>query len=613
MKQGSTDHYDRLQVKLTSMVLKVVLVVFLLIFGIVLITSYRYYRSQEINSQQIQLNKTASQVLTLQTTTENLVKQVLYDETVQRAFGDVGTSVGIYLYDRRNAQKTLLKYSHSLEGIQELLLYKSDGQTVSSQEVRDPFNPERERNDWYQRFLETGKQEEYSGVHSSEPYSGGNVEQVISYILRYFPSEMNGYQQGDIIANIRFSKLQNMVQFEDTMISGYCLFGSDHTSLLQEKNLTLDYDEILDEITGQGSTGVIPLKSGNVLLYSRELEDDWMLAVEIDGRSLLHAALRSNAYLLVIFLILAVVLIIALHLAINRFVTPIKQLSDAAAAVGEGDFTVSVDINTRDELEMLADVFNKMVVNIRTLMHESVEHEKVRRKMQVENLLLQINPHFIYNTMNSIVYMARMNGNPQIADFANAFISLLQGTLREDDSVYNTVRGELETARNYLYLQQYRYPDKFTYEIDCPEELLDCQILNVMLQPAVENAIFHGLAPKETSGVLKISVQRIQGETHVSDILNGKDDREETADSNEKDVLCIRIEDDGVGMSAETLMQQNSPGQAKHRGIHGIGVANVRERIVQIYGEDYGLEIESEEGVGTCVIMKVPYEKAVQE
>jgi len=185
----------------------------------------------------------------------------------------------------------------------------------------------------------------------------------------------------------------------------------------------------------------------------------------------------------------------------------------------------------------------------------------------------------------SIEYMAKMSGNHQIADFANAFISLLQSTLDVRDSIYNTVAAELTTVENYLCLQKYRYDDKFTYEIDCDEELKECEILNVMLQPAVENAIFHGIAPKEENGRLKIAIRR------------------------EGDSLHVMVADDGIGMSAETLNELTKPDHNPNGGVRKIGVANVRDRIREIFGQPYGLTIESELGIGTRVIMTDPYMK----
>lgn len=207
------------------------------------------------------------------------------------------------------------------------------------------------------------------------------------------------------------------------------------------------------------------------------------------------------------------------------------------------------------------------------------------RRMQIENLLLQINPHFIYNTLNSIVYMARMEGNRQIADFTGAFIALLQSTLNIRESVFSTVRDELRCVENYLNLQKYRYEDKFTYEIQCEEELLECQMLNVMLQPIVENAIFHGIAPMEGNGALKIRIIR------------------------EEDALRISVEDNGVGMTRESIEEQFKKDYRQEGGVRKLGVSNVRERIREIYGEPYDMVIESQPGKGTWVIMRIPFRR----
>jgi len=226
-----------------------------------------------------------------------------------------------------------------------------------------------------------------------------------------------------------------------------------------------------------------------------------------------------------------------------------------------------------------------MVIDINVLMKESVEHQKNIQKMQTENLMLQINPHFIYNTMNSIVYMAKMSGNPDIADFTNAFISLLQNTLRVRNSIYSTVEEELKTVQSYLYLQEFRYGNKFTYDIQCETELLDCQVLNVMLQPVVENAIFHGIAPKNGVGKIKIMIRR--------------------ADQ----FLELVVEDDGVGMSRETMNDMLKTDYIQKSGIHKIGIGNVKQRILDIYGVLNGLDVESTENVGTRIIMRIPFIK----
>lgn len=569
----------KLQLRLTRIVLLPVFVAFFLIFIIVISTSYNYYRNQEITNQSNQIDKTAAQISSLQSTINNIAKQVIYDDVVQKGIVAVASSTGEYLYQRRNVQETLAGYSHIVDSIHEIMIYTVDGRTFSSRNIKDPFVPE--RNAWYEKFLNSGRSMGFTEIHSSEPNQDGYCVDVISYILSYYSVENARQELGKMVISVKVSELEKMAKLDSELLEGYCLYDANAEPIASHGNLKKTYDQILN----LSESEVMENKIGDVYIIADEMQDGWILVSEISGIRLMQRAIGANIYLLAIFAVILGLLLFVLPKSIRQIVTPINQLGEAAAEVGHGNFDVSVKIHTDDELEMLADVFNKMVVDIQEYMHQSVEHEKVLRRMQIENLMLQINPHFIYNTMNSIVYMAKMSGNSQIADFANAFISLLQSTLDIRDSVYQTVREELRTVENYLYLQKYRYADKFTYEIQCEEELMDCQILNVMLQPAVENAIFHGIAPKEEPCELKISISR-QGESLVA---------------------CV--EDNGVGMSPETLAEQMRPGHPQKGGIRKIGVANVRNRIRETFGEPYDLVIESELNVGTKVIMTVPYVK----
>lgn len=569
----------KLQLRITRIVLFPVLIAFFLIFIVVISTSYNYYRTQEIVNQRNQIDKTAAQISNMQSTISNIAKQVIYDDVVQKGIVAPVNSTGDYLYQRRRVQETLTAYSHIVSSIHEIMIYTVDGRTFSSRSIKDPFEPE--KNPWYEDFWESGRTSGYTQIHPSEANQDGYQVDVMSYMLSYYSVQNAGKELGKLVVSVKLSELEKMMQLDSSLLEGYCLYDSNGEPLISRGKLKKSYEQIKNEY----ENGTIESPNGDVYIVNDQMDDNCFLVSEISGVRLMKQAVWKNLYLLAIFAIIMGALLYILPKAIRQIVTPIKQLSTAAVEVGQGNFDVSVNIHTDDELEMLADVFNKMVVDLQDYMHQSVEHEKVLRRMQIENLMLQINPHFIYNTMNSIVYMARMSGNGQIADFANAFISLLQSTLDVRDSVYQTVRKELRTVENYLYLQKYRYADKFTYEIDCPEDLMDCEILNVMVQPAVENAIFHGIVPKEENCKLKISVKR------------------------KNDNLIVSVEDNGVGMSPETLAEQMRPGHEQKGGVRKIGVANVRNRIREIYGEPYDLVIESELNVGTKVIMTVPYVK----
>jgi len=577
MRKVSREKAGKLQSKLTKYVLAVVFIAFFLVFLIVLNLTYSSYRQREIDNQRNILDKTASSISTWQKTIENISNQVIYDETIQNTVRRNEPYDGEQLYHNIKSQSVLARYTHIIDGVYEIMIYTDDGKTYSSRDVRDPFRPE--NHPWYQEFLDSQKKSGYSDVYISEASQDGTKTEIFSYIDRYF-SLSNIRAMGNLVVSIDYATLVEMTEMETHMLKGYRLYNDSGNILIEEGIVDLNYEEIIEKNTD----GYIDASGGDIFIISTELKDNWLLVSQISGSALLKQAIKPCLWILILFIGVALVLILLLRYSIRQIVKPINQLRHAAEEVGHGNFNVSVSIHTQDELEMFADVFNKMVVDIQKFTHESVHREKMLRHMQIENLMLQINPHFIYNTVNSIVYMARISGNEQIAEFANAFVTLLQGTLVVRDSVYNSVRNELKSVENYLILQSYRYAEMFEYRIICDENLKDCQILNVMIQPAVENAIFHGIAPKGEKCALLIAIHKVDQK------------------------LCVIVEDNGIGMSKETLAEIMKPEHLQRGGVRKIGVANVRSRIEEIFGQPYTLKIESELNIGTRVIMEVPYE-----
>jgi len=577
MRKVSREKAGKLQSKLTKYVLAVVFIAFFLVFLIVLNLTYSSYRQREIDNQRNILDKTASSISTWQKIIENISNQVIYDETIQNTVRRNEPYDGEQLYHNIKSQSVLARYTHIIDGVYEIMIYTDDGKTYSSRDVRDPFRPE--NHPWYQEFLDSQKKSGYSDVYISEASQDGTKTEIFSYIDRYF-SLSNIRAMGNLVVSIDYATLVEMTEMETHMLKGYRLYNDSGNILIEEGIVDLNYEEIIEKNTD----GYIDASGGDIFIISTELKDNWLLVSQISGSALLKQAIKPCLWILILFIGVALVLILLLRYSIRQIVKPINQLRHAAEEVGHGNFNVSVSIHTQDELEMFADVFNKMVVDIQKFTHESVHREKMLRHMQIENLMLQINPHFIYNTVNSIVYMARISGNEQIAEFANAFVTLLQGTLVVRDSVYNSVRNELKSVENYLILQSYRYAEMFEYRIICDENLKDCQILNVMIQPAVENAIFHGIAPKGEKCALLIAIHKVDQK------------------------LCVIVEDNGIGMSKETLAEIMKPEHLQRGGVRKIGVANVRSRIEEIFGQPYTLKIESELNIGTRVIMEVPYE-----
>ncbi|MBO7708937.1 MAG: histidine kinase [Lachnospiraceae bacterium] len=583
MAQRKKARTRRLGPKLIRTVFLIVTLGFVIFFCIVAAELYRGSREREIDNQRSQLTQTAGRIRSLQSTIRNIASLIVYNDVVQKGISGKAEDIGDELYAARNISNTLKEYLHIVDGTEEITIYTTDGQTLTSRYVRGNMDPA--ETDWFRDFRGTGKTSGFTGVHSSIPMQSGYTTDVFTFITGYFSLDDPRDKLGELLINVEYRTLRNMTGIDMTMLNGYALFSGEGEKLVEEGELPCSYEEIL----GGMKDGLYRPGGGEIYVVSDQMDDGWILISRISGKELLQRFLSTFVPIFGSFAVMLLVLGVLLSHMIRRITDPINALSEAAEAVGHGDFSVSVDIHTQDEIEDLAKAFNRMVVDINDLMNESVAHEKKIQQMQTENLMLQINPHFIYNTMNSIVYMARMDGNQQIADFTNAFISLLQSTLRVRDSVYTTLGEELKNVRSYLFLQSYRYGNKFTWEIDCPEELEACRVICVMLQPVVENAIFHGIAPKDGPGQIRITAEKT---TH--------DDMTQ--------ILLIEVSDDGVGMDAQTLSQILSEDYVHRGGVHKIGVGNVRARIREVYKDPYTLEITSLPGEGTQVVIEIPFE-----
>ena len=576
----------RLGPKLIRTVLLIVGAAFVVLFGIVAAELFQSSRIREIENQKSQLTQTAGRINALQSTIKNIASLIVYNDVVQTGMSDRTRNVGEELFAARQISDTLKEYLHIVDGTEEITIYTTDGQTLTSRYVRGNMDPT--ETEWFRQFLLSGRTSGFTGIHSSVPMQSGYVTDVFSYITGYYSIKDHRSKLGDLIINVESRTLENMMSIDTTMLQGYVLIDSSGGVLVRKGEITEPFGDILTN----AENGIYEKGRQGIFVMSDQMDDGWVLISGISGGQLLRRSLLSVIPVFVVFITMLLALGFILSHMIRRVTEPINALSSAAEAVGRGDFSVSVDIQTGDEVEDLAKAFNRMVVDINDLMNASVEHEKRIQQMQTENLMLQINPHFIYNTMNSIVYMARMDGNTQIADFTNAFISLLQSTLRVRSSVYTTLGEELKNVKNYLFLQSYRYENKFNWEIDCPDELLGCRIVSVMLQPVVENSIFHGIAPKDGPGLIRIGISR-EEESFLPD-----------------PVLKIIIEDDGIGMSPETLETIMDENYVQKGGIHKIGIGNVRARIREIYGDPYSMRIESTPAKGTVVTIEIPYEEA---
>jgi two-component system sensor histidine kinase YesM len=285
------------------------------------------------------------------------------------------------------------------------------------------------------------------------------------------------------------------------------------------------------------------------------------------------------------FLAVAVVLSIVLSLRISR---PIKRLRKSMQAVERGDFNYSVDIQSSDEIGELGKDFNIMIAEIRTLIEQNNRQQELKRKSELKALQMQINPHFLYNTLDSVIWMAEGGKEQEVITMVSALARLFRLSLGKGKEIVD-IGSEVEHVGHYLTIQKIRYKDRLDYEIDIDPEIVKYKTVKIILQPLVENAIYHGIKNKAGPGKVTITGRRTEHGVELA------------------------VKDDGIGMSREALARLSGAEPEHRTGGGGLGVRNVDERIKLYFGREYGLDFESAEDKGTTVYVRLPATEEVEE
>ncbi len=282
-------------------------------------------------------------------------------------------------------------------------------------------------------------------------------------------------------------------------------------------------------------------------------------------------------------IILCCLLSVAFSVAISRGVSkPVQDLSKMMRKIGDGDFSVYSTYESKDEIGVLSLHFNEMVGQVKRLIRKAYQEELLKQKAELKSLQMQINPHFLYNSLESINWMARIRGIPEIGKMVKSLANLMRASISGNDFI--TVEEEMKNINNYLIIQRFRYGDKINVEMDIDSRLNRFEIPKLILQPIVENAIVHGIENKVSDGKINISGR----------ICEGK--------------IILQVTDDGLGISQNRMKnilteQNNCVHEERHTHI---GLKNVDRRIRMYYGEEYGVQIQSKEGCGTTVRLSFP-------
>lgn len=459
------------------------------------------------------------------------------------------------------------------------------------------------RQPWFVRAWEAGGKAIISSPHVQNVVEG-EYRWVIT-LSRTINDVSTGKKLGVLLVDLNFSVINNLVNNVSLGKKGYLFIVDPAGGIVYHPRQELLYSDLEREHINavlsidRGSFTVHDEKGGRMYSVSLSKETGWRtVGVNYVSELVRNRTTIQRYYLYWTLIFVGVAISVAAAIS-HRLSRPITRLRRSMQAVERGDFDVSAEEHGSNEISSLARDFNIMVTQIKLLMQRNAEEQELKRKNELLALQNQITPHFLYNTLDSVIWMAEGRQYSNVVSTVSALARLLRLSISNGDELI-TIRDEIEHIKSYLTIQKLRYRDKLDFSIEVEGSLLRLRTPKVILQPLVENAIYHGIKNKEGSGKVTITGQRIDG--YVELVVG--DDGVGMSEEHGRALLAGRV--DAAGDQTRPLAGRRNLTVHTRLRRNQVGVKNVHERIQLYFGEEYGLSFHCSEGSGTEVVVRLP-------
>lgn len=550
-----------------------------LCIAVITILTVQYYsysrKLMETQTQQYindMLMQTGYNLNLLMEDVETLIFNIQKEPNVQNYLTQLkknrGDTYAEYLA-KDDLRNTIYKYILFDNNIQSVILVPEDGvPEIISKTLKDYPLDHNQKN----RIYDAGGSAVWMGVNSSERYI--TVAAQINSIKTMKPL---GYLMVQV-SERKFSEVLNDLGF---VKDGKIFIVNQENMIVSGNN-----QEILNTKLNDTYRGVIAQTSARIfdvvqngqeeyVTYQTLANRTWNLMAVIPVISYQNIFVELKQYFALVFGIAILVSAGVSILYTLSFSRPIKKLLKTMQDFGSGDFNVISSVTSSDEIGLLSQNFNLMVYNINDLIDKVYSETLLKQEAELKSLRMQINPHFLYNTLDTINWLAREKGVPEVGAMAKSLGDMMFYTINGSD--FTNVEDEIKNINNYLMIQRKRYEERIEFSVDIPVELYPYKLPKLILQPLIENAIIHGLENKMKGGLVSIS-GRVKNK-----------------------MLMLSVSDNGIGMTQEkikTILLKDSS--------ESIGVRNVNQRLQLYFGEQRGLEIQSIINVGTQVMISIP-------
>lgn len=417
-------------------------------------------------------------------------------------------------------------------------------------------------------------------VYSSAP------TQLFSYVCSINVAQENHqWTSGNLILNLNFDRLISKLTNQTTLFDQIAILNHNKELLYLSSGEATDF---LEDFSSMKSSTE---KVGNNYYISQHLPTIGWYLVTATNMSQAYHYLQPSYVMVGIGMMCSVIFVILIFLypLLNQISLQIQNLSTAIDQVRMGNLDTTISLSGSRELNNISNGFNLMTVSLKEYLRKSIEETNRAQKLSFELLVARINPHFIYNTLNSIIYLARKKEYENIINMTSAFIYLLQDSIHlGHSSLFARFENEIEVIRQYIIIQQYRYKDRFQFHLNFDDHLKGCcYIPRNILQPLVENSLIHGICMDDKSGNITLSLKK-SGE-----------------------YVYITLEDNGVGMEqsyADQLLLSPADTTANYGSkIRPIGINNIADRLRYLFPDRHEFTIHSQPGNGTVITLLLPF------
>ena len=491
-----------------------------------------------------------------------------------------------------------LLYNSNKEQVLNIALISKEGEAISvvpASRLRKKFAVNKE--EWFINALNKTENVHFSRPHVQKIFENGDngYRWVISMSRAVEITTGGSTEQAVLMIDMAYQGLDSALDEVSLGNGGYIYLMDSAGEIIWHPKFELIASGRVKEnnlLTATYSDGSIEEEFNNMVqtvVIKTVGYTGWKLVGVIKGTGISLNILKTRLFIVfVISLIIFIVVLINSYISF-RVTDPIRELEKSVKKLEEGNLDADIYMGGSYEIQHLGKSVQDMKYRIKGLMQDIVTEHEEKRKSEFNSLQAQINPHFLYNTLDIIVWQIENEKQSEAVHTVTALARFFRLSLGKGKNIV-TVKAEIEHVKNYLMIQHMRFKNKFDYEFDVENDVLELSSLKLMLQPLVENAIYHGMEFMDGDGLITIKAWREDNELYLS------------------------VADNGLGMTEDkvNLILAGRSNSGNGRG-SGIGVKNVNERIKLYFGEGYGLKIDSEPDVGTIITIHLPAKSPEEE